>query len=118
MIQASQLLHGNLQRATALIRSGGWAAISSGFAEERHAPHRRLVRLADAFRYGALSGGGDHDERRMVAWGYHDQYERLPPLLADQQPYGAGGEPHAWRDHQHKASTPWNRPSGPLPDCA
>ncbi len=36
LIQASQLLHGNLEHATALIRRGGWAAISSGFAEERH----------------------------------------------------------------------------------
>jgi putative ABC transport system permease protein len=36
MIQASQLLHGNLVRATAQIRSGGWAAISSDLAEERH----------------------------------------------------------------------------------
>jgi putative ABC transport system permease protein len=36
MIQASQLLHGNLAHATALIRHGGWAAVSSGFAEEHH----------------------------------------------------------------------------------
>ena len=36
MIQASQLLHGNLAHATALIRQGGWAAVSSGFAEEHH----------------------------------------------------------------------------------
>lgn len=36
MIQASQLLHGDLAPATALIRRGGWAAIFSGFAEERH----------------------------------------------------------------------------------
>ncbi len=35
MIQASQLLHGNLAAATALIRRGGWAAISNGLAEER-----------------------------------------------------------------------------------
>ncbi len=34
-IQASQLLHGNLSQATRLIRRGGWAAISNGFAEER-----------------------------------------------------------------------------------
>ena len=34
MIQSSQLLHGNLARATALIRSGGWAAISNNFASE------------------------------------------------------------------------------------
>jgi putative ABC transport system permease protein len=36
LLQASQLLHGNLAQATRLIRQGGWAAISGGFAEERH----------------------------------------------------------------------------------
>lgn len=36
MIQASQLLHGNLAHASALIRHGGWAAISNQFASERH----------------------------------------------------------------------------------
>jgi putative ABC transport system permease protein len=34
MVQASQLLHGNPGRATALMRVGGWAAVSSGFASE------------------------------------------------------------------------------------
>jgi putative ABC transport system permease protein len=36
MIQASQLLHGEVGRATALIRGRGWATVSSGFASERH----------------------------------------------------------------------------------
>lgn len=36
MIQASQLMRGNLATATSLIREGGWAAISNGFATERH----------------------------------------------------------------------------------
>jgi putative ABC transport system permease protein len=36
LIQASQLLRGNLARATALLRGGGWAAVSSGFASEHH----------------------------------------------------------------------------------
>ncbi len=36
MIQASQLLHGNLALATTQIRQGGWAAISSDLAEEHH----------------------------------------------------------------------------------
>ena len=35
-IPASQLLHGELERATQRLRAGGWAAISEGFAEERH----------------------------------------------------------------------------------
>jgi putative ABC transport system permease protein len=35
MIQASQLLHGGLGEATGLIRQGGWAAVSNGFASER-----------------------------------------------------------------------------------
>ncbi len=34
-IEASQLVHGNAATAGRLIRAGGWAAISSGFAEER-----------------------------------------------------------------------------------
>lgn len=36
MIEASQLLHGDLAQATRRLREGGWAAISSGFADERH----------------------------------------------------------------------------------
>lgn len=36
LIQSSQLLHGQLAQATRRIRGGGWAAISNGFAEERH----------------------------------------------------------------------------------
>ena len=35
-IPASQLLRGSLQRATGLVRGGGWAAISQGFAAEHH----------------------------------------------------------------------------------
>lgn len=35
MIPASQMLHGNLAHATALVRRGGWAAISEGFASSR-----------------------------------------------------------------------------------
>jgi putative ABC transport system permease protein len=35
LIQASQLLHGDLVHATALLRQGGWAVISNGFADER-----------------------------------------------------------------------------------
>ncbi len=36
LIPASQLLHGNLEVATARLRAGGWAAVSSDFASERH----------------------------------------------------------------------------------
>ncbi len=35
-IPASQLLRGNLRLATRLVRGGGWAAISQGFASEHH----------------------------------------------------------------------------------
>jgi putative ABC transport system permease protein len=35
-IAASQLLRGDEQRATRLLREGGWATVSSGFAEEHH----------------------------------------------------------------------------------
>jgi putative ABC transport system permease protein len=36
IVPPSQLLKGGLQRADALIRSGGWAAVTSGFAAEHH----------------------------------------------------------------------------------
>jgi putative ABC transport system permease protein len=36
MLEAGQLVSGNLARATALLRRGGWAAISSVLADERH----------------------------------------------------------------------------------
>jgi putative ABC transport system permease protein len=35
MLESSQLLSGDFARADALIRRGGWAAVSSGFADER-----------------------------------------------------------------------------------
>ena len=49
-IQASQLLQGNLTHATALIRAGGWAAVSRGFASERH------ITLASVFTLPTPSG--------------------------------------------------------------
>ena len=36
MVEASQLLHGDLAQATQLLRQGGWAAVSSAFAGEHH----------------------------------------------------------------------------------
>jgi len=36
MLQPSQLLAGDLARASGLLRGVGWAAVSSGFANERH----------------------------------------------------------------------------------
>ena len=36
MLQASQLLKGNLRQATERLRQSGWAAVSNGFAAERH----------------------------------------------------------------------------------
>ncbi len=50
LIQASQLLHGDLGHATQLIRRGGWAAISNGFAEERH------LAVGDSFTLPTPSG--------------------------------------------------------------
>jgi len=50
LIPNSQLLHGELARATALLRSGGWAAISDGFATE----HR--LRVGASFSLPTPSG--------------------------------------------------------------
>ena len=50
LIQASQLLHGHLAQATRLIRHGGWAAISNGFAEEHH------LAVGDTFKLPTPSG--------------------------------------------------------------
>ena len=50
MLEASQLLHGELKRATQLLRHGGWAAVSSAFADERH------LHLGDAFSLPTPSG--------------------------------------------------------------
>lgn len=36
VLQRSQLLHGNYDKASELIRRGGYAAVSDGFASERH----------------------------------------------------------------------------------
>ncbi len=53
MLQSSQLLHGDLAHATLLIRRGGWAAISQGFADERH------LAVGDHFRLPTPSGWVD-----------------------------------------------------------
>jgi putative ABC transport system permease protein len=50
MIQSSQLLEGNFTRATRLLRQGGWAAISDGFANERH------LKVGDTFLLPTPSG--------------------------------------------------------------
>jgi putative ABC transport system permease protein len=50
LIQDSQIVHGNLARATRLLRSCGWAAVSNGFAEERR------LRVGDAFTLPTPSG--------------------------------------------------------------
>ena len=50
MLESSQLLHGDYARATALIRAGGWAAVSSDFAKERG------LRVGDAFALASASG--------------------------------------------------------------
>jgi putative ABC transport system permease protein len=50
MIPASQLLHGNPTQATALLRRGGWAAISEGFANSRH------LRVGNSFMLPTPSG--------------------------------------------------------------
>jgi putative ABC transport system permease protein len=50
MFESSQLLSGEFAHAQALIRSGGWAAVSSGFAAERH------LRVGGAFAFPTPSG--------------------------------------------------------------
>lgn len=50
LIEASQLLHGNLEQATQLLRQGGWAAISNGFADEHH------IHVGDSFSLPTPSG--------------------------------------------------------------
>jgi putative ABC transport system permease protein len=51
MIESSQLLEGGLASATRLIEGGGWAAVSSDFAGERH------LRVGSAFSLPTPSGG-------------------------------------------------------------
>ncbi|HYM46809.1 MAG TPA: FtsX-like permease family protein [Solirubrobacteraceae bacterium] len=50
MIEPSQLVHGDLTQTTRLLRHEGWAAISSGFADERH------LRVGDSFSLPTPSG--------------------------------------------------------------
>ncbi|HEX3518931.1 MAG TPA: FtsX-like permease family protein [Solirubrobacteraceae bacterium] len=50
LIQASQLIEGDLARATQLMRAGGWAAVSSGFATE----HR--LRVGSTFALPSPTG--------------------------------------------------------------
>ena len=58
MIQSSQLLQGNLKYATRLIRHGGWAAVSQGFAAERDlavGDHFRLPTPSGSVRFGVAA---------------------------------------------------------------
>lgn len=50
MIQSSELLEGNLAQATRRLREGGWAAVSQGFAKERH------VRIGGTLELATPSG--------------------------------------------------------------
>jgi putative ABC transport system permease protein len=50
MILSSQLLRGNLARATKLLRENGWATVSSGFASEHH------LQVGDSFSLPTPSG--------------------------------------------------------------
>jgi putative ABC transport system permease protein len=50
LIQASQILQGELAQASRLVRTGGWAVISNGFAEERH------LHVGDSFTLPAPTG--------------------------------------------------------------
>jgi putative ABC transport system permease protein len=50
MLEASQIVSGSYGRATELIRGGGWAAISAGFADERH------LRVGNSFLLPTPSG--------------------------------------------------------------
>lgn len=60
MLEASQILSGQLARATSLLRKGGWAAISSGLASEHHLKVGDLIVLptpsgAARFRIAAIT---------------------------------------------------------------
>jgi len=50
MLPRAQLLEGDLTRATGFLRRGGWAALSSAFAAERH------LRVGDTFTLPTPSG--------------------------------------------------------------
>ena len=50
MLEAGQVVSGDLARATKLIRQGGWAAISSDLADEHH------LRVGDSFPLPTPSG--------------------------------------------------------------
>ncbi len=51
MLESSQLLSGSFSRADALIRAGGWAAVSNGFADEHH-----HLRVGSSFQLPTPSG--------------------------------------------------------------
>ncbi|HEX3519304.1 MAG TPA: FtsX-like permease family protein [Solirubrobacteraceae bacterium] len=55
LIPASQLLHGQLARATSRLRGRGWATVSEGFAHERH------LRVGSSFTLPTPSGHARFD---------------------------------------------------------
>jgi putative ABC transport system permease protein len=50
MLQSSQLVHGGFAEATRLIRGGGWASVSEGFAVENH------LKVGDFFAFPTPAG--------------------------------------------------------------
>ena len=91
MIPASQMLHGNLAHATALLRRGGWAAVSEGFAASRS------LRVGGFFTLPTPSGSvrfGVAAITTNLGWPSGSvilntsDYRRC---MADHRPFGAGG---------------------------
>ncbi len=71
MIEASQVVQGNVAHANELIRGGGWAAVSAGFANEHHLHIDVLI--AHALWCRALWCRRHHDELGLAARGDHCQ---------------------------------------------
>ncbi len=91
MLESSQILSGSFTRADALIRRGGWAAVSNGFAGEHHLNVGSPFELPTPSGSLPLAGGRDHHQLRLACRHDHDEQRRLRPRVAN------AAKPRRWR---------------------
>ena len=85
MLQASQLLKGNLRQATERLAPKRLGSRIQRVCSRTPPRCRRQIHAADPGRAGTAARRRDHDQRRMAARSDHPQHHRLPALLADRQ---------------------------------
>ena len=85
MLESSQILSGSFAHADALIRDGGWAAVSNGFAERTPSSvWEHSFELPTPSGAERLRVGGHHHQLRLATGNHHHEQRRLRSRLEDE----------------------------------